>query len=223
MSANIQIDMSALSPMLHLDGPYGYGPTAQQYAETATSSGTTSPVIAAFDMVLMSDFDTVPSGIYPSPISSPATASPQPTIKQEDKRGAAASGTKPTPGHKTTPKRRRENRYKNAPPSVLSRRRAQNRESQRAYRERKDQRIKDLEGMLEDYKQKHEALSQAYSALHTEVIQLRNAHTNTQSHSNMGISVPFSPPQVESNIPSMDVVPLVDNWNFFPGMTGYPA
>ncbi|KAI0972290.1 hypothetical protein F4678DRAFT_57001 [Xylaria arbuscula] len=43
------------------------------------------------------------------------------------------------------PKRKRVNRYKNASESVLHRRREQNRCSQRAYRERKDQRIKELE------------------------------------------------------------------------------
>jgi hypothetical protein len=53
------------------------------------------------------------------------------------------------------------------------RRRAQNRASQRAYRERKDQRIKDLEQMLNDAKQRNEVLSQAYAALHAEYVALR--------------------------------------------------
>ncbi|KAI0102780.1 hypothetical protein GGR51DRAFT_526193 [Nemania sp. FL0031] len=56
------------------------------------------------------------------------------------------------------PKRKRENRYKNAPPSVISRRRAQNRASQRAYRERKDKRIKDLEVIIDDMKRNNDAL-----------------------------------------------------------------
>ncbi|KAK3500129.1 uncharacterized protein B0T23DRAFT_307828 [Neurospora hispaniola] len=72
------------------------------------------------------------------------------------------------PTHEQKPKRKRENRYKNAPPSVLSRRRAQNRASQRAYRERKDQRIKDLEQMLNEAKQHNNALGQAYAALQAE-------------------------------------------------------
>ncbi|KAI1850566.1 hypothetical protein JX265_004276 [Neoarthrinium moseri] len=72
------------------------------------------------------------------------------------------------------PKRKRENRYKNAPPSVLSRRRAQNRASQRAYRERKDQRIKDLEILLGEAQQKNDVLSQAYTALQTEYLKLKN-------------------------------------------------
>ncbi|KAI0811511.1 hypothetical protein GGR55DRAFT_643412 [Xylaria sp. FL0064] len=55
------------------------------------------------------------------------------------------TGEQQSTGPAGKPKRKRENRYKNAPPAVLSRRRAQNRASQRAYRERKDQRIKALE------------------------------------------------------------------------------
>ena len=55
------------------------------------------------------------------------------------------------------------------------RRRAQNRASQRAYRERKDQRIKDLETMLTDAKQRNDVLSQAYATLHAEYVQLRTS------------------------------------------------
>jgi hypothetical protein len=53
------------------------------------------------------------------------------------------------------------------------RRRAQNRASQRAYRERKDQRIKDLEQMLNDAKQRNDVLSQAYAELHAEYVALK--------------------------------------------------
>ncbi|KAK7952228.1 uncharacterized protein PG986_007956 [Apiospora aurea] len=74
---------------------------------------------------------------------------------------------------KPAAKRKRENRYKNAPPSVLSRRRAQNRASQRAYRERKDQRIKDLEVLLNEAQQKNDVLSQAYTALQSEYTKLK--------------------------------------------------
>lgn len=48
------------------------------------------------------------------------------------------------------------------------RRRAQNRASQRAYRERKDQRIRDLEELLEEAHQKEESLSQAFHTLQVE-------------------------------------------------------
>ncbi|KAJ4396478.1 hypothetical protein N0V93_000697 [Gnomoniopsis smithogilvyi] len=70
-------------------------------------------------------------------------------------------------------KKKRENRYKNAPPSVLSRRRAQNRASQRAYRERKDQRIKDLEEMLNDARVRNNILSHAYADLQAEYTKLK--------------------------------------------------
>jgi hypothetical protein len=57
----------------------------------------------------------------------------------------------------------------------VQRRRAQNRASQRAYRERKDQRIKDLEQMLNDAKQRNEVLTQAYATLHAEYVALKSS------------------------------------------------
>jgi hypothetical protein len=62
----------------------------------------------------------------------------------------------------------------------LQRRRAQNRASQRAYRERKDQRIKDLEAMLNDAKQRNNVLGQAYATLHAEYVQLKTAQRKEQ-------------------------------------------
>lgn len=59
------------------------------------------------------------------------------------------------------------------------RRRAQNRASQRAYRERKDQRIKDLEVLLSEAQQKNDVLSQAYTALQTEYIKLKSEQDTT--------------------------------------------
>jgi AP-1-like factor len=88
----------------------------------------------------------------------------------------------PSAQQKPAAKRKRENRYKNAPPSVLSRRRAQNRASQRAYRERKDQRIKDLEQMLSDAKQRNDVLGQAYAALQAEYIALKTSQYKDASY-----------------------------------------
>ncbi|EXF78576.1 bZIP transcription factor [Colletotrichum fioriniae PJ7] len=151
-------DMDAF---LDMEAPYVYDET-EQYLDTASSSESTSPIISTFDMTFVNDFNGTDQGIYPSPMSSSRdTASPQSTM--DDKAGTI----------KVPAKRKRENRYKNAPPSVLSRRRAQNRASQRAYRERKDQRIKDLEVMLSDQKLKNDSLSQAYSALHAEFLKIR--------------------------------------------------
>lgn len=77
--------------------------------------------------------------------------------------------------------------------------------------------------MLEDSKQKHEALSQAYAALHIEVLRLREAHTDTQAQSTMIMSTPFSPPAAGNNTPGMDFIPIVDGWQFFSGMSGCPV
>ncbi|KAF2964928.1 hypothetical protein GQX73_g8638 [Xylaria multiplex] len=84
------------------------------------------------------------------------------------------------------PKRRRENRYKNAPPAVISRRRAQNRASQRAvshyYRERKDQRIKDLEGKLAQATKDNEMLTQTLNNLQREYSTLKNQRFGVEGH-----------------------------------------
>lgn len=77
--------------------------------------------------------------------------------------------------------------------------------------------------MLEDYRQKHEALSQAYASLHVEVLRLRTAHTETHPQSAMAMSAPFSSPTAGPTTQSMDVLPIVDGWQFFPGMAGYPV
>ncbi|MBE3046110.1 hypothetical protein IMZ48_26945 [Candidatus Bathyarchaeota archaeon] len=71
-------------------------------------------------MSLISEFDAFPSEMYPSPISSPATVSPQPTMKHGIEGDIITSAAKSAASHKPVPKRKRENRYKNAPPSVLS-------------------------------------------------------------------------------------------------------
>jgi hypothetical protein len=60
------------------------------------------------------------------------------------------------------------------------RRRAQNRASQRAYRERKDQRIKDLEQLLANSKEKNDELASAYELLHAEFLKLRGAQARSR-------------------------------------------
>ncbi|TWU79121.1 hypothetical protein ED733_008780 [Metarhizium rileyi] len=83
---------------------------------------------------------------------------------------------------------RRENRYRNVPPSVLSRR-AQNRASQRAYRERKEQRIRDLEQLLQEAYQREETLTQAYVSLRTEYERISNEKDDSSS---FGTTTPVS-------------------------------
>ncbi|KAF9882055.1 bZIP transcription factor [Colletotrichum karsti] len=164
-----------IDAFLELEAPYGYDET-EQYLDTASSSQTPSPIMSTFDMGFVGDFNGTEHNIYPSPMSSTRdTASPQPSSDQKP----AVTAAKPPA------KRKRENRYKNAPPSVLSRRRAQNRASQRAYRERKDQRIKDLEVMLSEQKNKNDSLSQAYSALHAEYLKLRGSQARAQHQQQM--------------------------------------
>ncbi|KAL2017632.1 hypothetical protein VTK56DRAFT_1900 [Thermocarpiscus australiensis] len=141
---------------------YIYGDSEQYYSESQ------SPANSASDLTSATDISNVPS-TYPSP-GHDERETPQPTTQQQ----------------KPAAKRKRENRYKNAPPAVLSRRRAQNRASQRAYRERKDQRIKDLEQMLDDARKRNDVLSQAYAALHAEYVALKASplgnHRYSQHH-----------------------------------------
>ncbi|KAH8657957.1 hypothetical protein BX600DRAFT_61810 [Xylariales sp. PMI_506] len=76
-------------------------------------------------------------------------------------------------GSGSTSKRKRPNRYKNCSAEVLCRRRAQNRNSQRAFRQRKEERIKELEDLLDEERSKHNSLSQAYAALQMEINRLK--------------------------------------------------
>ncbi|KAL1879912.1 hypothetical protein VTK73DRAFT_6724 [Phialemonium thermophilum] len=107
--------------------------------------------------------DTFCGGVYATDLNEMPNLYPSPEAEEES----------PPQERAQKPKRKRENRYKNAPPSVLSRRRAQNRASQRAYRERKDQRIKDLETMLKEARDRNDVLSEAYAALHAEYTALK--------------------------------------------------
>ncbi|CAK7226648.1 hypothetical protein SBRCBS47491_006303 [Sporothrix bragantina] len=88
---------------------------------------------------------------------------------------AAASAVAPaaTTPVKAPAKRKRENRYKNAPPAVLSRRRAQNRASQRAYRERKDQRIRDLEEQISNMGAENENYKASFGTMHSYMMAMR--------------------------------------------------
>lgn len=73
----------------------------------------------------------------------------------------------------------RANRYKNCSEAALSRRRAQNRENQRAYRKRKEERIVELQQQLDEMSRKNEVLSEAYNVLSDEYGRLK-AHQQQQ-------------------------------------------
>ncbi|KAK0635613.1 hypothetical protein B0T17DRAFT_481464 [Bombardia bombarda] len=150
--------MDPISNLLDLPSPSN----SHQYIYGDYLDANHSESQSSYDMSSLADMNGF-SGVYPSPESD--EESQQPAQQQ-----------------KTTTKRKRENRYKNAPPSVLSRRRAQNRASQRAYRERKDQRIKDLEQMLNDAKQRNDDLGQAYATLHAEYMTLKASQFKDQTY-----------------------------------------
>ncbi|PHH71796.1 hypothetical protein CDD80_4987 [Ophiocordyceps camponoti-rufipedis] len=76
--------------------------------------------------------------------------------------------------------KKKVSRYRNATPGVVSRRRAQNRASQRAYRERKEQRIRDLESQVltlqthtQALRHRGKALAHDFLALQEENARLR--------------------------------------------------
>lgn len=71
---------------------------------------------------------------------------------------------------------------------AAQRRRAQNRASQRAYRERKDQRIKDLEVLLNEAQSKNDVLSQAYTSLQAEYIKLKSEQDSSIHYPQPGLS-----------------------------------
>ncbi|KAJ0119137.1 hypothetical protein J7T55_013372 [Diaporthe amygdali] len=156
---------------LFLDAPspshsYLYTFSDQDQFLDASRSETQSSATSPYDMTFSRDFtgsDRMPS---------PEMEGEEGSMSPQDQTSAAQI--------KPAAKRKRENRYKNAPPSVLSRRRAQNRASQRAYRERKDQRIKDLEQMLNDAKARNDVLSQAYADLQAEYLKLKTSSINEQ-------------------------------------------
>lgn len=137
----------------------------EPYFDSTNTSTTTSPMNSPYDL----SFHMA----YQSPELSSEECSRSET--QEAKTKAPA-------------KRKRENRYKNAPPSVLSRRRAQNRASQRAYRERKDQRIKDLEALLNDAQQKNNVLTQAYATLQAEYMKLKSEQDTANQFQQAGLT-----------------------------------
>jgi len=68
-----------------------------------------------------------------------------------------------------TDRRRKKNpKDKNVSSQVHSRRRAQNRASQRAFRDRKEKHVKELEHRLQDLEEKHSNLSQSHATLQHE-------------------------------------------------------
>ncbi|KAH7026141.1 uncharacterized protein B0I36DRAFT_365749 [Microdochium trichocladiopsis] len=166
---------SHLAPSLPFSYMYG---EAEHYHDSPSTSSSTSPVDSGYDIQY--------SGYYASENFNPSAD----TASAENQENAPKA------------KRKRENRYKNAPPSVLSRRRAQNRASQRAYRERKDQRIKDLEVLLNEAQQKNDVLSQAYANLQAEYVKLKSDQDTTlqYQHEPLAYDPSVSQPNAAMNL-----------------------
>ncbi|KAI5858179.1 hypothetical protein GGS23DRAFT_335143 [Durotheca rogersii] len=187
--------MVAISTSNHTSSPSNptayirYGDT-DPYPDSSNASTTSSPMDVPYDLSFQA--------IYPS-------------LEHTDGRGEAAQTETQQPNSKPVAKRKRENRYKNAPPSVLSRRRAQNRASQRAYRERKDQRIKDLEVLLGEAQKKNDVLSQAYSNLQEEYNRLQCEQETASRYQQDG---PAYDPAIGPAAGDM-------NWFFYDGPPGY--
>ncbi|KFA48238.1 hypothetical protein S40293_11420 [Stachybotrys chartarum IBT 40293] len=154
--------------------------------------------------------------MYSSPNSTTSDTTQANLSNPDDEGGSSAE----------PPKRKRENRYKNAPPSVLSRRRAQNRASQRAYRERKEQRIRDLEILLEESDRKHQSLSHDYSALRVEYEKLlsERQHQQHQQADDQLLGLDFDPESLGFVLPSNAQTPQNMMPNPYPHhhMPGYP-
>ncbi|KAI8633990.1 hypothetical protein F5Y19DRAFT_416058 [Xylariaceae sp. FL1651] len=153
-----------------------YGCDTDLYLDSTSSSTAISPMTSPHDLPFADD--------YPSSEHTEGTTDKSQPGLQE-------------PASKPAPKRKRENRYKNAPPSVLCRRRAQNRASQRAYRERKDQRIKDLEVLLSETQQKNESLSQACANLQAEIVKLKSQQATQIWPNSLAWDPTITPPQME--------------------------
>ncbi|KAG7134712.1 hypothetical protein HYQ45_007374 [Verticillium longisporum] len=194
MKNTAALDMVDANVLLDFDSRYGYDET-DQCLNSSTTCRTANSMSSAFDVSTMSHIGSSDT-LYPSPLSSRrVTASPQPMSTDPPERSTDEAYASPSSiaasiaTAKPTAKRKRENRYKNAAPSVLSRRRAQNRASQRAYRERKDQRIKDLELLLSEQKEKSESLGQAYANLHAEYT---DSHVRNANHGCKGRYEPLA-------------------------------
>lgn len=84
----------------------------------------------------------------------------------------------------------------------MQRRRAQNRKSQRAYRERREAQLQTMQDKLDEVELQNEKLRTAYESLREEVAALRNGAMavtpKCEDHGRGGGGFPLSPGQVPS-------------------------
>jgi len=112
----------------------------------------------------MFHYGGTPSSFYPSAQTSkmPVEYNNTAGLDQTDRRRRRSGSTSSPPKDKETI------------PNMHLRRRAQNRASQRAFRERKEKHVKGLEHQLEDLHEKHQDLLQSYTRQADEVGKLNN-------------------------------------------------
>lgn len=111
-------------------------------------------MIASYNQMLQQATD-----FYGSLDSSSSAASP------------SSEASSPTTSSRRTSKVMTE--VRGAIPDKVERRREQNRQSQRAYRDRKEKHQRDLEGQIAVWKDKHEKLSKSYAVQTEQVSQLK--------------------------------------------------
>jgi len=143
-------------------------PGSQYLDSTSESSSPRSPQIDMNNMVYnnnltfeMYSYGSNPSAFYTmQPGRIPVEYTGSSTLDERDRRRRRTSVSSA--------------KDKEAIPNMHLRRRAQNRASQRAFRERKERHVKGLEHQLEDLHEKHQDLLQSYSRQADEVAKLNS-------------------------------------------------
>ncbi|KAL2891848.1 bZIP transcription factor [Ceratocystis lukuohia] len=165
---------NAAAPGLQSPRPQNFAPVASLAAPEVDSraGAQAQDILSQLDFSVFNARPADSSSLQvhgsPSPDSVSHTPSPALTFI-EDQSDPDQSGSPETivcgNSDASRSKKQRGSRYKNASPAVLGRRRAQNRASQRAYRQRKEQRIQDLEKELDEQKLNYANLQAVYMDL----------------------------------------------------------
>ncbi|WYZ42044.1 hypothetical protein EsH8_V_000939 [Colletotrichum jinshuiense] len=166
-------------------------PELSQYAMSSnfSSMADANSAISAYDLIAAQFAARIgsnengyctPSSLWSSPPSPTSSIDTSKAGDCTDESGHSSASVSDESSAKTSAKGRRANRYKDCSESVLSKRRAQNRANQRAYRKRKEQRLEELQLQIDEMSQKHEALSSAYRLMVNECSRLRASQQQQQ-------------------------------------------
>jgi len=145
--------------------------TAGQFFDSSTSEGSSPNSPLQMNQMMfngtsmqydMFQYQNTPASFYPPAQSNkiPVEYNNTGTVDQTDRRRRRSGSTAASAKDKETI------------PNMHLRRRAQNRASQRAFRERKEKHVKGLERQLEDLHEKHQDLLQSYTRQADEVSKL---------------------------------------------------